>query len=328
MKPLVRRFGSVVLALHLLALSGLPGRAADAPEALAKFSVFTSLRASDIGADTVLGKPGPSLGLSRGVGVQTCYWLPLAPEAAAKFVQMWNPTPHAELGVFAYKFSSDFSDLSFGGASPQQWLAEKSRRAVAALAEGDLNLTKKEAESLAAASDPAEGWRSILAGREAALYSGAPYEGPGKPVNPGEELRALVSADPKVRQQMGPALRAVGLFGNGGGEPLRHWEFLTAERHGVLTLGLSATAAGEDGSWQLADLDYYSSGSYDVSVTLYSFRPWTVDGKAGSLVWEYDLIASPSVAESGGGMEGMAVASLFQREVKKSVHLMKADAGK
>ncbi|SDT89299.1 hypothetical protein SAMN05444156_0493 [Verrucomicrobium sp. GAS474] len=320
------------LALTLL-LSAPLASAVDPFAALDKFSVFTSLQPNSIGADTVLGHASPALGFSKGASVQTCYWLPFAPEAAAKYVQNWNPVPHSSLGVFASGGQGGYSSLTLSpDSSPQKWLADKSRKATSAAESGDLNLSRKEAEALAQSADPAQGWRAILASREAELFATPPYEMGGKSVSPIDELRALLTDNPKIRQEMSPVFRASGLFGNKGegaaANLFRHWEFLTAERHGVLTLGASVASPGSEGSWQLIDVDYYVSGSYNVSATLYEFWPFTVDGKAGSLVWEDDLVASSSVAESGGGMEGMAVTSLFLKEVKEAVKYMKGDAGK
>ena len=338
MNSLTLRVGLVLSLILLLSPATRPARAGEVPAStLARFSVFGSLHASDIGTETILGHVGPDMNLPRGIGVQTCYWLPLSPEAAAKYVQNWNPTAHPELGVFHHHAfppgGADFSPLALNPASaPQQWLIDKSKNAVGAAASGELNLTQKEAAALAS-SDPVTGWRTILTAREADLFATRPYEIGGKTISPVEELRAILTDDPKIRQEMGPILRASGIFGNGGGAPAIHtWELLTADRHATFTLGAAWTsqagAGGPDARWQVLDVDYYSSAEYDVSATLYEFWPLTVGGKEGSLVWEDDVLASASVSESGGGMEKMAVGSLFLKEVKDSIRLMKADAGK
>ncbi len=332
------------VAFGLLALApSLPLRADGIPDALARFSVFDSVQSID--ADTVLGTTGTDFNFNKGLGVQTCYWLPFPPKEAATYVRDWNPSGHPELEIFVHKKTVP----PFGAAgqedhylsltldpkvSAQKKFFDQSRNAVAAADSGDLNLSKAEAEALAKDPDPAHGWRQILSARALDLFTTRPYEtAGGKTISPSLELRGILTDDPKVRQELAPVLRATGLFGNGGkgnAESLAsNWEFLVADHHAIVTLGatvvIPAPTPSQPDRWQLCEADYYSSGEYDVSATLCEFWPYTVGGKAGSLVWEDDLLAASSVSESKG-IEKMAFAALFLKEVKASIAFMKADA--
>jgi arsenate reductase len=121
---------------------------------------------------------------------------------------------------------------------------------------------------------------------------------------------------PKIQAQFKPALAAVGLSGKPGKASL-YWELVNAQGTATANLGAaSATAAGK--GTQMADVQYYASGTYYTFITLYQLWPTTANGKPATLIWRGDLI---SAAELGRlrGIERNAAGSAMAKEVVKTI---------
>ncbi len=115
--------------------------------------------------------------------------------------------------------------------------------------------------------------------------------------------------------------------GAGSSTPELYWELLDVDDQGVVTLGASYNKAAGNGAYQSADVLYYASGGYYVSITLYQMWPVTIQGKASTLVWRGDMISSASLG-SLHGVERLASESAMMKEISKAVALFRKDTAR
>src|SRR5438445_12690797 len=96
-----------------------------------------------------------------------------------------------------------------------------------------------------------------------------------------------------VSHEFLPILKKIGLVGNDPGPslaPFYYWTLFDADHHGTIALGaVCLLAVGEH--FQLVDLEYYVSGNYYTSATLYEVWPVQANGKSAAIVWRGDYFA-------------------------------------
>ena len=73
-----------------------------------------------------------------------------------------------------------------------------------------------------------------------------------------------------------------------------------------------------DGGAQVFDLQYYGSGGFFVMATFYQMWAIEVEGKAATLVWRGDYLASPILGELKG-MERMGSGAVMMKRIKQGV---------
>jgi len=313
--------------------------AAGPVDTVQRLSEFRQVDVARLLAGEILTERGAMMDFPNGISAQTCFAVALPAEEVARRLQVWNPTPHAELKVSAFHALpvpcrvEDFTKLQFNSPQrPIRWLLEKTLATTPT--KSVLNLSHSEAAeltgSLAKAANPqrvADCWAKLLAVRVTAfqqqgLAGISPYEVNGKTASPVTQLRALLHDQAGIAVEFTPVLRKIGLLGNSPDatlEPFYYWSWFEADHHATLSLGaVYRLAAGE--RFQVADVEYYVSGDYYTAVTLYEI--WPVTG--GALVWRVDLFAAPML-EYTKGVERLAYEVLMVQDIKQETRYMLDD---
>ncbi|MGH8101365.1 MAG: hypothetical protein ACREIW_08705, partial [Chthoniobacterales bacterium] len=131
----------------------------------------------------------------------------------------------------------------------------------------------------------------------------------------------------KIRKQFSGFLGQTGIGRGGGISPEMYWELLNVDDRGVVTLGAYYNKAAANGAYQAADVLYYASGGYYVSLTLYQMWPVSVQGKASTLVWRGDMISSASLG-SLHGVERLGSEAAMMKEISKAITFFRQDMGR
>jgi hypothetical protein len=283
------------------------------------------------------------MGNPRFLSVQSCYVAPGAPAQQIEALRRWDPTRHRELKVFLH------SDLP---SNPTAASFEKLKNApdngpvrllVAATQKlsSDLQISRDEAKKFSDVGGAGRGggampaavvkfWSDVLATRTHSFSSGGtaaqpPYDHGGQAIRVSDEVNGLLRQQEKIRRQFSGFLGNTGI-GRGAGSlsPELYWELLDVDDQGVVSLGAYYNRGGSGGSYQAADVLYYASGGYYVSLTLYQMWPVNVEGKASTLVWRGDIISAASLA-SLHGVERLGSESAMMKEISKAVTLFRRD---
>ena len=337
--PRLLRVTSVgVLILLLLARSTIAR--ADAVSELAAFSIFDKVDLAQLAKSDVKTAHGPPMGNPRFLSVQSCYVAPGSPVQQIEALRRWDPTRHRELKIFLH------SDLP---ANPTPANFSKLQNApdnapvrsfvnVTQKLSPELQISKDEAKKFSAAGGgggamPAavvKFWSDVLAARAHSFSSGGtaaqpPYDHGGQAIRVTDEVNGLLRQQEKIRRQFSGFLGSTGI-GRGAGSlsPELYWELLDVDDQGVVSLGASYNRGGSGGSYQAADVLYYASGGYYVSLTLYQMWPVNVEGKASTVVWRGDMISAASLA-SLHGVERLGSESAMMKEISKAVTLFRRD---
>ena len=319
-------------------------RAQGPVEAVKTFSAFQQIDLNRLLGGDVLVERGSLMSFPNGISGQTCFAVPLPAEEAAKRLQIWDPSPHGDLKVYAFRSLpapcelTDFQQLDFKSSQRSiRWLLEKTP--TGASAKSELNLTQDEARELAACaqkrSDPqtvAGCWANLLFNRaskfqQMGLAGVLPYQMAGDTVSPTAQLRAMVLEQVQIVHEFSPILKKIGLLGNEAGQPslapFYYWTFFDADHHGTLSLGAVYLLPVND-HYQLADIEYYVSSNFYTSITLYEVWPIQVGGKSAALVWRGDYFAAPTLAFTKG-TERIAYGALMLQDIKKEIHCFQDD---
>jgi hypothetical protein len=314
---------------------------ADAVSELASFSVFDTVDLADLATTGPKTMHGPPMG-GRFLSVQSVYVMSGSPAQQVDALRRWNPTRHSELKVFVHgdlpgaPSAANFSRLKNApnNAPVQSFIALTLKGG------SELQISKAEAKKLpvGASGDgkmPApvfNFWSDLLAARARSFASGGsasqpPYDFTDENIRPNEELNSLLKQQDKVRKQFSGFLGQTGIGRGGGISPEMYWELLNADDQGVVTLGASYNKAAANGAHQAADVLYYASGGYYVSLTLYQMWPVTVEGKASTLIWRGDMISSASLG-SLHGVERLGSESAMMKEIFKAITFFRKDMGR
>jgi hypothetical protein len=319
----------------MLVLKEITARA-DALSELARFSVFDKIDIADLAKGNVKTMHGPPMS-GRFLSVQSCYVVPGSPAQHVEAISKWNPTKHRELNVFLHAdlptspTPENFSKLkdapSNGAVSSFVSATEKLK--------SELQISKEEAKKFSGGGggkmspEIVKFWSEVLAARARNLVSGGtatqpPYNNGGDTIRVNDELNSLLKQQDKIRKQFANFLGDTGI-GRGAGslKPDLYWELLDVDDNGVVTLGASYKAKGEQ-SYQAADVLYYASGGFYVGLTLYQLWPVDVSGKPSTLVWRGDFTSSASL-ESLHGVERLGSESAMMKDIAKAVTLFRKD---
>ena len=170
------------------------------------FSAIQQIDLNRLLGGDILVERGPLMNFPNGISGQTCFAVPIPAEQTAKRLQVWDPSPHADLKVYAFRSLpvpcalADFQHLDFRSSQyPIRWLLDKTFASTSARSE--LNLTQEEAEGLASCvpkrTEPqrvAGCWANLLFNRatgfqQKGLADVPPYEVAGQSVSPVAQLR-------------------------------------------------------------------------------------------------------------------------------------------
>jgi hypothetical protein len=87
---------------------------------------------------------------------------------------------------------------------------------------------------------------------------------------------------------------------------------------GEQTISLSAQFSQPlDDGFRVAEVSYYVSGQYYISVILYQLIPADVNGVKGTFIYRSDFVLTPSVSRIKG-IERIAAENILLLEIKKS----------
>lgn len=328
----------VILAGLLLASFVHPMAAADPATELPQFSDF---KAADV-AEALSGKVktvrGPEMKGARDLAVECLYFVPLPVDKTVDLLRRWNGTRHPELKVYLHGNISgqpsvdDFRSLS---SAPKNAAVQAFVAATRALdpKNPQLQMSQEEAKraprgggSGAMTAEVSSFWSRLLAERARAFASSGlagqpPYFKNGETVRVSDEITRLLQAEPKARAQFARIIDAASLNRGGGLKPSLYWTMFDVEDQAALTLGADYARAVGDGSWQVLDLQYYSSGGHFALITLYQLWP----AKDGTLVWREDRVSAPALGELHG-VERLGSSSVMMKKIGKSTSRFIEDA--
>ncbi|HTS17912.1 MAG TPA: hypothetical protein VMP11_10095 [Verrucomicrobiae bacterium] len=320
------------------------GQTTDPVDAIKSFSDFQQIDLSRVLNGEILSQRGSLMNFPNGISAQTCYAMAVSAEEAAKQLQLWDPSPHPELKVFAFHGlhtpcqPADFQLLDFrSNQSPIRWLLDKT--IATSPGRSELNLTREETRKLAhCVPKPAElqkvseCWVSLLMARASAfqqkgLDGTMPYEVGGETVSPADQLRKMLLEQIAISHEFLPILKGIGLLGRESTPsltPFYYWTMFDADWHATISLGAVYLVTVGD-HFQLADLEYYVNANYYTSATLYEVWPVQDQGKPAALVWRGDFFAAPTLRFTKG-TERIAYGALMLQDIKKEIHCMQETA--
>ncbi|MEO7167068.1 MAG: hypothetical protein ABI787_01875 [Spartobacteria bacterium] len=278
-------------------------------EELRSLSQLETIDLAQLKSGQIVTERGPNGGFSRGIYLESCYFVQAPMNVVGNALLHWDPVQHGDADVRFYReyalpaaadvFQKLRLDPAFSG---DQWLLAQTAQAAENSAPGDLHLTPEELTLLRKkAEPPSAAWQEILRRRSEALARGglaavAPYSN-DKSISPGSEFRGLLSLAPKAAKHFQPITSAAPLVAGGApaNEAVGFWEALKVRDHTTLQLGLFAARKSPD-SWQLVDCIYYPSDTYFMALDL--FQLWPVEG--GTLVWQVGFVSAPFRSYLGG----------------------------
>jgi hypothetical protein len=266
--------------------------------------------------------------------------MPGSPREQVDALRNWDPTKHRELKVFLHTdlpeapTPANFSKLKSApnNSSVKAFVAATEKMS------SDLQVSRDEAKKFSGGgsdggmmpSPVASFWSDVLAGRAKSFANGGTaaqpaYDHSEEAVQPNDELKSLLKNQDKIRKQFSGFLGETGI-GRGAGSlaPELYWELLDVDDLGVVTLGAFYNHAGANGAYQAADVLYFASGGYYVTLTLYEMWPVTANGKPSTLVWRGDLTSSAALA-SLHGVERLGSESAMVKDISKAITFFRKD---
>jgi len=312
---------------------------ADPIAELAGFSVFDKVDLNQLAQGDIRTVHGPPMS-GQFLSVQSCYLMPGSPQEQVNALRNWNPTKHRELKVFLHSdlpetpAAANFSKLK---NAPDN----SSVKALVSATEkmsSELQVSREEAKKFSGGSgdggavpEPVVAfWSDLLAARTKSFITEgtagqAPYDHSGEAARPNDELKALLKNQDKIRKQFSGFLGETGI-GRGAGslKPELYWELLDVDEQGVVTLGAFYNRTAGNGSYQAADVLYYASGGYYVTLSLYQMWPVTANGKPSTLIWRGDMTSSASLA-SLHGVERLGSESAMVKDISRAITFFRKD---
>jgi len=316
----------------------------DPVEIIRNFSDFQQVDLAQVLNGDILSERGSLMDFPNGISAQTCFFVPLPAEETAKRLQLFDPSPHAELKAFAFHALhvpcelADFQSLDFRTSqSSVRWLLDKTIATTPTKSE--LNLSRDEAQQIAEclqkradAQQASECWAKLLLARASAFQQQGlagikPYQNEWGTVSPSDQLHAMLHEGLAVAHEFLPILKGIGLVGNDTAPaltPFYYWTLFDADYHGTIALGAVYLLPVDD-HYQLADIEYYVNGSYYTSATLCEVWPIRARGKYGALVWRGDFFAAPMLRFTKG-TERIAYGALMLQDIKKEIRCIQQEA--
>jgi len=337
------RWLSVSLMICLCCLVNLvaPAQAADPLAGLKQFGDFPKIDIKRLLDGEILSQRGPLMKFPNGISSQMIFAVPGPPAEVVKRLQNWDSKRCPSLRVYAsQELHAPFELKEFGSLyryldpslRPVRWFLDQT---VATSGKSSpLNLTQIEALGLegcvgkdASPKNVGSCWSNLLFARASAFqrngFSKMPsYDFELNPVDPALHLRSMLLEQAGISLEFANLLQRAGLVkGNAGVPPLvpaYYWRLFQADHHATLSLG-AAYDLGVGDHFQRLEAEYYVSGTYYTSATLYEIWPISEGGRTGSLVWCDVLCSAPSL-RFASGIERLASGVIMLLEFKKMVH--------
>lgn len=305
-------------------------------EELRSLTQLPAVHVAQLKAGKIVTDRGPLGDFSRGIYLESYYFVHAPLEAVGDGLLHWDPLQHRDLDVrlyheYAFPLTAGvFQTLRLhSGFAGDKWLLDQIARAAKTGEAGDLHLTNEELTFLHQEPMPAnQAWQELLRRRSEALTSGGlaavPPYGSDKSISPGSEYRSLLSLAPKAARHFQPITEAQPLAAGGkpASEAVGYWEATKVRDHTTLQLGILAARKSPD-SWQLVDCVYYPSDTYFMALDL--FQLWPVDG--GTLVWQVGFVSAPFRSYLGGVDRYIAGKQMTQ-ETLDTIKAFRADLEK
>ena len=332
----------IFLLVIICCTSGV--RAALGPDSLSELKRFSDFQQIDVKRlleGEILSQRGPLMKFPNGISSQLCFAVPASPAETVKRLQSWDAKSCPSLKVYASHDLNDpcdrneFNSLYLyldPGLRPVKWLLDQTRNTSERASE--LNLTQIEAATLARCAgknaDPKSAgscWGDLLFARAQGFqrngFAGAlPYDFDITPVNPIAHVRSMLQEQVEISREFATLLQRAGAVGGAAGTtPLRpsyYWRMSQADHHATLSLGAAYDLQVGD-RYQRLEIEYYVSGTYYTSATLYEIWPIRDGGRTGSIVWS-DVLCSAPTLRFATGIERLASGVIMLLEFKKMVH--------
>ncbi|MEM1057813.1 MAG: hypothetical protein AAGK14_01080 [Verrucomicrobiota bacterium] len=278
------------------------------------------------------------MGRRQDVGVESLFFVPVAPEAVANRLASWTPTKHPSLGVMIHQgFSPPPTAETFGqlatppGSAAISLLERETARAVPRfnLSTAEWGLLKEMLGRERGAETVWRFWRQLLNERSNTYFSKGlrampAYQTRNGEVKVREVALALIRSQPKLFENF-KGLLADAIFAPKSGVQTRaYWELFSVQGFGTLNLGALYFGPG-GGGMQVIDFQYYFSSGLYTNMIFYQIWPAELGGQRGSVVWRADLLSSPFFKSSG--VNRMGTNMMMQQEVTKTINLQKGDLG-
>ena len=281
----------------------------------------------------------------NGISSQLCFALPTSPTETIKRLQTWDSKSCPSLKVYTSHDLGDSSDIKEFSSlhlfldpdlRPVKWLLDQTMATSANSSE--LNLTQIEAAELArcVGKDTSPNnvglcWAKLLSPRAASFqrkgFTGTlPYDFDTYPISPALHLQSILQEQPEISREFAPLLQRAGLVGGAESSTLKpsyYWRLFQADHHATLSLGaVYDLKVGEH--YQRLEVEYYVSGTYYTSATLYEIWPIRDGARSGSLVW-CDVLCSAPALRFATGMERLASSMIMLLEFKKMIYCLQGD---
>lgn len=318
----------------------VPAQGTDPLSELKQFGDFPKIDIKRLLEGEILSQRGPLMKFANGISSQLCFAVSQSPAETVKQLKLWDSKRYAALRVYASGGMSvpgelkDFSSLPLflnPDKRPVRWLWDQTLATTAR--RSDLNLNRTEAAELARCVGQGANAKIIGSCLGKLLYARAsgfqrdgfsgtlPYEFDVEPVNPASHLRSLLLEQSPIAREFAPLLQSAGIMrGEAATTPLKpayYWRMFQADHRATLSLGAVYLRKVND-RYQLLDLEYYVSGTYYASATLYEIWPIREGARTGSLVW-CNVMCSAPVLRFASGIERLASGVILTLEFRKFV---------
>ena len=263
-------------------------------------------------------------GLPDCLSVESIYLLPLRPEQILTRLRKMLETPEETDVPFSNPANPD-DFHTFQTSNTSQWafwgggLVDPRRQ----------NLSDAEKKNLADAARSSDSssisstWQKILLNRarcyqKGGLMAAEPYQFEKENFQPGPELVELLKKREPVLSHFMPLLDGI-MSGREipGALPVNYYRQDT-KIEGKQAVALSAFYALPGDHTTAAEITFYVSSQYNLSLILYELFPVTVQGKIQTYVWRGDYVITPALGFAKG-IEQMAAQNIMLLEIKKSI---------
>ncbi len=319
-------------------------------DAMAKISSLSEVDSARLARGEVLGACVHLDHAPRCMSVETSYIVPAAPAAVLERMRTLDVDPKQSVSqTFTMEMSlpvgippqgQDFKRLYLDpNIRHTKWLLERARTATS---DPNLNLNPAESARLAdvfkqvlsrkpsdwmmeGAFPISDAWKEILMTRAAKFQAGGLKALPacerGEEVFiPHEEVGNILLQRPKVAAEFAdviPWFMEGKLPVENATPPIYWWGLSKIYTHGNLSLGGLHSQNLPDGM-HVVEVEYYVSCQYYLSLILYRFWPYELDGREATLVWRGDYVMLPGDSLLKG-IERLAAQKIMLIEIKRSI---------
>ncbi|MEO6786740.1 MAG: hypothetical protein ABI318_11450 [Chthoniobacteraceae bacterium] len=300
-------------------------RAADAADSLRTWVSVDDISLRELAAGKIATANNASMNLARGMSCQAVFVVNAPLEMTHAKLLKFNPAKHPELEVFQHRVFHDDKDSGF-----DKLLLDPKNKASAALIRsmGDasaIQLGKREVplmprQRTAAA---AQLFLSGILHERWTRFSKAGDFGSVGTHDAGSEIRSLLAEEPRVARHFGPLLAPLAPRGAPGTPKYSYWDLSVVDKKAAVQLGAVYGVEMPDRR-QVLDVTWYSSNGYLVSITLYELLPFTLDGKARTLVWQGSLVSTTGI-EGGLGIKRKIGSHMMLSDTEKWIRIFRAE---